>query len=166
MARAGNTQLHSKGSKVKYTIEVEETISHMYVLEAESPEQALEAYKALESWQVAQYDIDGASSWAQPHDVYQANDHAIRAADWLIEGARRRREITHPTHLKDMTTAELAEEICYHCEDVTRPLDQYLCPTAAKDNQKLCVGCCAEEAGCCDDSPTPPKTVHPEWFYS
>ena len=82
---------------MKYTVEVEETVQHLYVLEADSPEQALEAYKALEGWQIKAYDLGGDTSWAQPHDVYPANLPAIQATLHVIDEVTRRRAVTHPT---------------------------------------------------------------------
>lgn len=58
----------------KYTVSVSETINHSYSVEADSMEDALEAYYKLTSEDLERLDLDGSNSWDQPWDVVEEHD--------------------------------------------------------------------------------------------
>jgi hypothetical protein len=60
----------------RYMVQVTESINHSYEFEAETEQDALDAYDRLTEAQLKSRDLDGDSGWDRPWDVYEIEEVA------------------------------------------------------------------------------------------
>jgi len=59
----------------KFLVQVTESVNHMYEIEAESAEEAVDAYHRYDDKQIKELDLDGQGEWDSfPWDVEETND--------------------------------------------------------------------------------------------
>ena len=58
----------------RYIVQVTENINHSYEFEAETEQDALDAYDRLTEAQLKSRDLDGDSGWDRPWDVYEVEE--------------------------------------------------------------------------------------------
>jgi len=59
----------------KFMVRVTESINHDYAIEAETQEDAIDAYHRLTDTQIKELDLDGSGEWdAYPWEVYEMED--------------------------------------------------------------------------------------------
>jgi len=58
----------------KFMVRVTESVNHDYLIEAENEEDARNKYEAFTNDELISLDMDGASDWDKPWDVYEVEE--------------------------------------------------------------------------------------------